>query len=242
MASKKENDDGKPLRSESVIEAYRRRLQVLRKAQEFARSEEIPKAVQQYNHYLNSLARYFDIKEEELSPKIFNVDQDITEMLLISQVYWDLAKAYDRSPKLQGEALRCLNQFAKFTVSYKYQYVNAQMLKKYLRGRQAHNPKIFEATYEKVRVEGKGCYVATCLYGPDHSCTQRLRLYRDLTLKHTTWGVRFIDFYETNSPQLVNLYQSNPIVRFALNITLRPLIHIFVYLIGKSARFTHDRT
>lgn len=242
MASKKDNEEGKPLRSESVIEAYRRRLQVLRKAQEFARTEEIPKAVQQYNLYLNSLARYFDIKEEELSPKIFNVDQDITEMLLISQVYWDLAKAYDRSPKLQGEAMRCLNQFAKFTVGYKYQYVNAQMLKKYLRGRQAHNPKIFEAAYEKVRVEGKGCYVASCLYGPNHSKTQQLRLYREKVLMHFSAGLWFIDFYETHSPRLVNLYQTNPIARLLLNLSIKPLINLFVYLLGTSARFSHDRT
>ena len=242
MASKKDNEEGKTLRSESVIEAYRRRLQVLRKAQEFARAEEIPKAVQQYNLYLNSLARYFDIKEEELSPKIFNVDRDITEMLLISQVYWDLAKAYDRSPKLQAEAMRCLNQFAKFTIGFKYQYVNAQMLKKYLRGKQAHNPKIFEAAYEKVRVEGKGCYVASCLYGPTHNKTQLLRLYRERVLKHSRLGLWFIDFYEVNSPLLVNFYQANPVARLLLNLSIRPLVNIFVFLLGITARFMHDRT
>lgn len=236
-SSDDKKEDGSPIRSEAVVEAYRRRLQVLRKAQEFSRADEIPKAVQQYNLYLNSLARFFDIKEEELTPKNFDKERDITELLLISQVYWDLAKAYDRSPKLSGEALRCLNQFAKFTIGFKYQYVNAQMLKKYIRGRLPHNVKIFEMTYDKIRVEGKGCYIASCLYGPSDARTNVLRHFRDQKLSRITWGRAFIDQYENYSPILVDLHMRSFFVRPLTYFIVKPVIDLIVYLIGRS----HDR-
>ncbi len=238
MSGKKKDDESKPVRSEAVVESYRKRLTVLRKAQEFSRADDIPKAVQQYNLYLNSLARFFDVKEEELSPSLFDQDRDITELLLISQVYWDLAKAYDRSPKLALESIRCLNQFAKFTQGFKYQYVNAQMLKKYIRGRLPHNIKAFETAYEKVRVEGKGCYIASCLYGPHAPKTQRLREFRELTLRRSTLGRNFIALYEDLSPRLVDLALNNPLASLLLRVLIAPLVAVAVFLVGSR----YDRT
>ena len=233
MSDRSTDDESKPIRSDAVVEAYRRRLQVLRKAQEFSRADEIPKAVQQYSIYLNSLARFFGVEEEELSPKLFNQERDITELLLISQVYWDLAKAYDRSPKLAIESVRCLNQFAKFTQGFKYQYVNAQMIKKYIKGRLPHNIKAFEAAYEKVRVEGKGCYIATCLYGPSHWKTQRLRTFRTQYLSRSRLGQSLTQFYEEHSPKLVDLSQHNPIFRLVLLLLFLPIINLLTFLLGK---------
>src|SRR5690606_3330421 len=103
-------------RSEAVVKAHRERLKTLKKAQEYVAMDEIPKAVQQYSHYLNTLAAYFDVPESSLSPALFNRENDLAEMLLISHAYWDLAKAYDRSPTLTLESVRCLKQFVSFTL------------------------------------------------------------------------------------------------------------------------------
>lgn len=232
MVDKKKDDESKPVRSEAVVETYRKRLTVLRKAQEFSRADDIPKAVQQYNLYLNSLARFFDIKEEELHPNLFDQERDITELLLISQVYWDLAKAYDRSPKLGLESIRCLNQFAKFTQGFKYQYVNAQMLKKYIRGRLPHNIKAFESAYEKVRVEGKGCYVATCLYGANDPRTNRLRFFRDDFLLNFPAGRTFTSYYEDYSPKLVDLSLNNPLAGLFFKLLVTPVVYLLLLLLG----------
>ena len=50
-------------RPEPVLKAYRDRLKVLKKAQELSAMDEIPKAVQHYSLYLNTLAQYFDVPE-----------------------------------------------------------------------------------------------------------------------------------------------------------------------------------
>ena len=76
-------------------------------------------AVDSYNKYLGILALYFDTTEDKLSPSFFDAEKDMTELLLISHAYWDLAKAYDRSPNLHRDCLRCLEQFTRFSIGFK---------------------------------------------------------------------------------------------------------------------------
>tara|TARA_R110000868_G_scaffold100129_7_gene275482 strand:+ start:6954 stop:7667 length:714 start_codon:yes stop_codon:yes gene_type:complete len=214
-------------RPEPVLKAYRDRLKVLKKAQEFSAMDEIPKAVQHYSLYLNTLAQYFDVPESSLSPACFSKENDLAEMLLISHAYWDLAKAYDRSTSLSLESIRCLNQFVKFTLGFKYQYANSQMVKKYIRKNQAHNPKSFKDAFEKIRIEAKGCYIATHCYGSDHPVTQTLREYRDTTLNKFFLGRIFIHTYEVISPVLVKARYTLPSITAFLDPLFYKVINLF---------------
>ncbi|MDC1174451.1 hypothetical protein OAT67_03610 [Bacteriovoracaceae bacterium] len=173
---------------------YSDRLKMLRRAQEFSQADDIPRAVECYGQYLNALATYFKVDETKLAPDLFNQETDLAELLLISHVYWDLAKSYDRSPRLHIESIRCLDQFVKFTVGYKYQYANARMLKAFIRKKLAHNPKAFKQTYERIQVESKGCFVATDLFGENHFVTQNLRSFKANRLNNK-FGLLFIEFY-----------------------------------------------
>tara|TARA_R110000868_G_scaffold100128_5_gene275413 strand:+ start:10524 stop:11237 length:714 start_codon:yes stop_codon:yes gene_type:complete len=218
-------------RPEPVLKAYRDRLKVLKKAQELSASDDIPKAVQHYSLYLNTLAQYFDVPEASLSPACFSREQDLAEMLLISHTYWDLAKAYDRSPSLTMESIRCLTQFVKFTLGFKYQYANSQMVKKYIRKGLAHNPKPFKDAFEKIRIEAKGCYIATHCYGSAHPITASLRNYRDQSLRQSLHGRLFINSYEAVSPLLVKACYRYP----SLTKFFDPIFHA---LIGTFLKFT----
>ena len=109
-----EKDSSKNFEDRIIVQQYKNRLVSLRKARDFSKKDNIPQAVQHYLNYLTALAHYYSVDEKELHPKMFNREKELTELLLISQVYWDLAKAYDRNPKLIGECERCLNQFIKF--------------------------------------------------------------------------------------------------------------------------------
>ena len=218
-------------RPEPVLKAYRDRLKVLKKAQELSAMDEIPKAVQHYSLYLNTLAQYFDVPEASLSPAHFSKEQDLAEMLLISHTYWDLAKAYDRSPSLTMESIRCLTQFVKFTLGFKYQYANSQMVKKYIRKGLAHNPKPFKDTFEKIRIEAKGCYIATHCYGSTHPITASLRDFRDQSLRSTLSGRVFIASYEAISPSLVKICYRHPLLTKFFD-------PIFYFLIKTFLKFT----
>lgn len=195
MSKKKDEIDKEDaIQNEIVAKTYRDRLKLLRKAQEFSAADEIPKAVELYGQYLNALALYYRVDESKLSPKLFNPEKDIAELFLISHAYWDLAKAYDRSPNLHLESMRCLDQFVNFTVGFKYQYANARTIKSFIRKRLAHNPAAFKQAYERIQVESKGCFISTDLYGQSHPVTLELREWK-FSIQKNTLGLIFIKFY-----------------------------------------------
>ena len=195
MKDKKESSEGEDDKiSEGVSKLYRDRLKILKKAQEYSQADEIPKSVELYGQYLNALAMFYKVDEQKLEPKLFDQEKDLAELFLLSHVYWDLAKAYDRSPNLHLESIRCLEQFVKFTAGYKYQYVNARTIKAFIRKRLAHNPKAFKQAYERIQVESKGCFVSSDLYGINHPITNDLRIFKSFLIRYRP-GILLVEWY-----------------------------------------------
>lgn len=226
MAPKDNEKEG----NEQNIRIFQERLKYLKRGQEYNKADDIPKAVECYSQYLNCLATFFGVEEKRLSPTLFNSEKDVAEMLLISHVYWDLAKAYDRSPNLRIESVRCLDQFVKFTVGFKYQYVNARMLKNFIRKRLAHNPKAFKQAYDRIQVESKKCYIASFAYGEDSLETQELRRFKSHIIGNKM-GRAFVDFYYSTSPVILDYIDKSPLwlqkiaLRFSrISISLLKLI------------------
>lgn len=205
--SKKQGSE-ETIRPESVVKLYKERLVALKRAQEYAAKGDIPKAVDRYKFYLKALATFYDVEEEKLRPSLFDAERDLPELLLISHAYWDLAKAYDRAPSLHKEFLRCLDQFALFTQGFKFQHVNARMLKKFLRKKMAHNPQAFKQTLEKIQVDSKGCFVASYAYGETHDMTESLRDFKTLIAPYKP-GRIFIDFYYSTCPFVISFFKKH---------------------------------
>lgn len=195
MTTKKNGDEKEhKILREIAAKTYRDRLKSLKKAQEFSAADDIPRAVEFYGQYLNALAQYFRVDEQNLSPRLFDLEKDVAELFLISRAYWDLAKAYDRSPNLHIESIRCLKQFVVFTSGFKYQYANARTIKAFIRKRLAHNPTAFKEAYERIQVESKGCFISSDLYGQPHPITQELRSWK-FSIQDNPLGLIFIKFY-----------------------------------------------
>lgn len=205
--SKKQPAEAAP-KPEGVVKLYKERLVALKRAQEFAAKGDIPKAVERYKFYLKALATFYDVEEAKLRPSLFDAQRDLPELLLISHAYWDLAKAYDRAPSLHKEFLRCLDQFALFTQGFKFQHVNARMLKKFMRKKIAHNPQAFKQTLEKIQVDSKGCFVASYAYGETHVMTESLRDFKSLIAPFRL-GRGFIDLYYSSCPSILSFFQKH---------------------------------
>lgn len=222
--------------SESAKKNYRDRLRYLRKGQESYQSKEVSKAVQYYATYLKSLAEYFDITETMLDPKFFDPKKDKAELLLISQVYWDLSKAYDRSPGLQAECIRCLGQFVKFTVGFKHQHINSQLLKKYLRQNKTVNQAAFKGAMSKIVVDSKKCYVATFAFGESDPVTNELRVFKKDVLNKSQLGRGFVTYYYEFSPRLVSFCEKNRLIGSLLtSVVFRPIIRSLHFLVLRGA-------
>ncbi len=227
---------------EQVVELYRTRLTHLKRAQTFVKDDKMNSAVDSYIKYLGILALYFDITESQLSPSLFDPEKDMTELLLISHAYWDLAKAYDRSPTLQRECLRCLEQFMRFSIGFKYQHVNAQIVRKFNLKKQAHNPKAFEMAYHKIQISSKKCYVASECFGENHPNTEVLRIFK-LKISHFELGKDFIDFYYLVSPKLIVVLEKHSLFRNVFNnFFSRPCLSAVVFFLRPYVKYqkTHS--
>ncbi|MDD4974664.1 MAG: hypothetical protein PHY93_09965 [Bacteriovorax sp.] len=244
MAKKKL--DAKDLKDErkreQVIELYRTRLSHLKRAQTLVRDDRMAQAVESYTKYLGILALYFDTTEDKLTPTLFDPVKDVTELLLISHAYWDLAKAFDRSPNLQRDCLRCLEQFVKFSIGFKYQHVNAQIIRKFNNKKQAHNPKAFEAAYHKIQISSKKCYIATACFGEDDFRTQTLRHFK-LKISVFSLGKDFIDCYYQFSPTIVQQFNTHPRIKWLCeSFFIKPILNIFTYIIRPYVHPTKTRS
>jgi len=221
--------------SQAFAERYRKRLGVLKKAHAYSEKDNIPMAVKCYSEYLGTLSFYHEVPEPQLSPKHFNPEKEAAELLLISQVYWGLAKAYDRNQNLHPECKRCLDQFVKFSVGFRYQYINSEMVRKFVRKNIAYQPKVFNEVYGKIQVDSKKCYVATMCYGESHPKTESLRVFKFRYQKFPLFHSLFRLYYRF-SPPLVEWAESNqtrakivtPIIKAAIYIA-----HPTLTLIGR---------
>lgn len=230
--SKKNTKDNEPEElNEGVKNAYTERLKTLKQALDNVAKGNIPQSVEKFKHYLAILAAYNRTTEKHLTPKMFDPEKDIAELLLISQAYWNLAKAYDKSPKLRGESVRCLQQFAVFSIGYKYQHANAQIIRKYLRSGKAHNKKVFQQIYEKMNVRSKNCYLATHAYPNNTELLNTLRSFKLVLAKYRI-GMAFINTYYEVSPHIVVIFKKYASVDLLFNkLFLKPIIFLIYKVI-----------
>lgn len=217
--AKKEQQDPKtkldgltPEQAREMQKQYANRFSILKRAQEYNRKEEIGKSVELYLQYLKYVSDFYKTEEKKLKPSMFDQKKDLAELLLISHVYWDVARAYDRSPRLESELKRCLQQFLLFSIGYKYQYLNSEMMRRSIRKKMFHNQTLFEEAHKQLRIHAKSCYIATYIYADDTTEIQKFRDFRDRNLLTNAPGRFFVACYYEVSPRFLVFLQKMPSV------------------------------
>jgi hypothetical protein len=200
-----------PEQAREMQKQYANRFSILKRAQEYNRKEEIGKSMELYLQYLKYVSDFHKTEEKKLKPSMFDPKKDMAELLLISHVYWDIARAYDRSPRLEAELKRCLQQFLLFSIGFKYQYLNSEMMRRFIRKKMCYNQKLFEDTYKQLRVHAKSCYIATYVYPDQDPKLETLRQFRDHCLNKSLWGRYFIAFYYAYSPIFLSFLDRLPL-------------------------------
>ncbi|MCP4447738.1 MAG: hypothetical protein GY811_20735, partial [Myxococcales bacterium] len=75
------------------------------------------------------------------------------------------------------------------------------------------------------QADGGYCFVATATFGNyDHPFVKILRVFRDDTLAHSSWGRGFIRWYYDNSPGLAAFIERHPVARAVSYVLLAPLV------------------
>lgn len=231
--SSNNKDDKKKRRNlKQLNDRYQSRITVARQGQEASSSGDYLNAVKYYNKYLKILADIKDVEETALSPAVFDVDKELSELLLISHIYWDLCKIFDVTPHLESEFKKCLFKFVEFTHGFKYQVVNAEMLRKYIRKDRLIHKKEFREAYKRIFIASKKCYVASYVYGADHQKTEQLREFRNIYLAPSFIGQMFINYYYFLSPKVCQKIASSPkwVEKILVGLT-QGILNIFISVI-----------
>lgn len=184
-------------------------------------------ALQRFNEYMEIMAEVKGTRDfYSLKAAHFNVKSDITEMLMMSHVFFEMARIYDAVPKYQEDSKRCLEQFVAFSANQPYQVVNSELIRKHLKKSVFKNPEAFREAYQQIYVQSKKCYVVTFCYGNEHPVTQEYRALKDRLLEFRA-GQELVRLYYRSSSQIVPHWEKNHAMHLVGKFLIRPVLLVF---------------
>lgn len=211
-----DRDDKENRRLREAIKAkYNQRITIAKNGRELFLAKDYTGAARKYNEYLAILTEIQEVEDiYSLTPSKFDPKSDVTEMLLISHVYWELSRIYEMTPKLQVAFDKCLKQFVRFTINQPFQVLNSEVLRKYIKKNKHVSRQItlLENAYSQIQVQSKKCFIATISLGNDHPSTMILRKFKKRHLigrPHT----KFVAFYYKLSHPLVEWLETKPLMK-----------------------------
>jgi hypothetical protein len=192
-------------------ELFRRRLELARNGVKNYQLKRVTEAVRAFHSYIGILEDWKGTPEGGLTPSHFDVKNDLPELLLISGVYWDLAKLYDRTKSVhrKKEFMHYLGKYILFSKGLPYEAVASETLRKYIATEKPVHMDEFKNAYKVL--SGSKCFIATSLIDLTEEATiGRLREFRDRRLRPSSAGRVFIAAYERVSPAFAFLLDRAP--------------------------------
>lgn len=184
-------------------------------------------AIQRFVEYMEIMAEFKKTKDFfSLKVSQFDSKSELTEMLMMSHIYFEMARVYDAVPKFQEESKRCLDQFVAFSTNQPYQVVNSELIRKHMKKSAFKKPEVFLNAHRQIYVQSKKCYVVTFCYGNDHQMTHEYRLFKDWLLDYSL-GQELVRIYYKYSSVMVGNWEKRPSMHLASKILVRPLLVLF---------------
>lgn len=224
------NKDSQEKREKDVVlqHKYENRITITRFGKEAFDNADYAVALSRYKEYLQVVVDYKEAGDDiyALKTSHFVPEYDLTEMMMISQIYLELARIFDAVPKYREEVQKCMDQFLHFTTNQPYQVINSELLRKHLKRTNFKNFEIFSGCYQQIAIQSKKCYIVTFCYGTDHPITQEYRQLKDWLLNFS-WGQEFVRIYYKHSSVLVENWKQNPSMHFIGRYLFAPLLKLF---------------
>jgi hypothetical protein len=206
---------------------YNTRITNVKFAKESMAIKDYGTAIKRFTEYLKTIS---EIKETtdiySLKPQHFDSKKEVTELLMISHIYFEMARMYDAVPKFQEESRKCLEQFVRFSANQPFQVVNSEMVRKYLKMNIFKSPENFRNAYNQIYVQSKKCYVVTFCYGDAHPVTQEFRAFKEWLLDYRL-GQEFVRLYYCRSSVLVEKWNDSSFAHYFGQTVLRPALLVF---------------
>lgn len=188
---------------------YEIRVSIAKQGKAAYDSKDYMVAISKYREYLDIMANVHNVAWLELHPDLFDPTKQLTEMLLVSHIYFELAKMYDYSEKFQAACFSCLDQFVTFSINQPYQILNSELIRKQMRRTGFKNSPQFYDAYRRIHLQSNKCFVVTHCFGEDHLVTYKFRVFKKL-LQQSPFGLRLVEHYYRLSPKLIGFLQTHP--------------------------------
>lgn len=206
--------DGKSKREErerrlKLQHRYDNRITVAKFGKEFLDAGDYSSALRRFNEYLFILAEFKEVATPyDLKVSHFNPNKELTEMMMISHIFFEMSRLYDAVPKFKDDAQKCLDVFVHFSINQPYQVVNSEMIRKSIKRTAYKNPEMFRNSYQQIFIQSKKCYIVTFCYGDSHPVTQHFRAFKDYLLDYS-WGQFLVQVYYRYSSRAVDEFSQN---------------------------------
>lgn len=206
---------------------FENRITITKHGKESLDAGDYAGALSKFVEYMDIMAEVKRVKDfYSLRINHFDPNKDVTEMLMISHLYFEMARIYDAVPKYQEDSKKCLEQFVHFSANQPYQVVNSELIRKYLKKSVFKHPEAFRDAYQQIYVQSKNCYVVTFCYGTEHTLTNQFRDFKDWMLDYT-WGQQLVRVYYQYSSVAVKRWEKNPVMHLIAMIFIRPILLVF---------------
>ncbi len=206
---------------------FENRITIARFGKESLDAGDYGNALHRFVEYMGIMAEYKEVKDLfSLRVSHFDPKKELTEMMMISHIFLQMARIYDASPKFQDECRRCLDQFVAFSSNQPYQVVNSELIRKSIKKSLYKQTELFLEAHRKIYTQSKKCYVVTFCYGTNHPITQDYRALKDWMLNYS-WGRDFVRIYYTYSSELVPRWEQSLAMHFFSKLLIRPVLVLF---------------
>lgn len=210
---------------------YRQRFTIAKEGKLALNRRDYKMMIYRYTEYLKIMCDTFEVNSiYELKTSFFDQKKDVAEMLLISQIYWELAKVYDGSSKSKDKLELCLKQFVRFTVGMQFQGLNSEIIRKELKKRKFKNNELIRKCLEGIYKQSSGCYMAT-YYSSDHLLLATLRSFKINHLAKFSAGQKFIYYYYEFSPSLILFLNQHQLIKVILHLPVKFFLKVSTSLI-----------
>jgi hypothetical protein len=211
------------------VELQRRRIEIAQKGVTHFNENHILEAVSAFRTYLAIVEDIKNAPKGGLNLSHFDRKTEMAEMVLITGVYWDLVKLYDRTNSREAfiDFQNYLGRYVAFAKGMPYQTMCSESLRKHMRSKGAHHKTEFKAAYKQLA--NSKCFIATEL--EDLTALETLpslRVFRDDFLRQRPAGRHFLAWYYRNGPALAALLARLPhSVRKILAVMLDSSARVF---------------
>jgi hypothetical protein len=192
-------------------ELLRKRVEIAKEGVRLYQAGSMIDGMRKYQQYILILEMWKKCGRDGLTLDLFDKEKDIYEIVLLSGIYWDIAKLYDKAKRLEQkkELAFALQKYVTFSKGMPFQPLSGEALRRYLGSGKCKHRLEFKAAY--TALTGEKCFVATSLLDvTDPMTIVRLRNFRDGTLRRSHAGLTFIRTYYRFGPRLAGAFNRSP--------------------------------